>query len=173
MINSGGEKVTMKLSADELFSTGKPINLPTVTLASEAGVKYTEGEDFTLTYYQVIEGADGELTEIEVAKGNIKDIGTYAVVAKPTGNGVLSGDACAQFVVNPPILGDVDGNGVVDIRDVTAIQRHASEFNAVPCFEAADIDGNGVVDIQDATLIQRFLAEFDVPFTIGQPITQS
>ena len=63
------------------------------------GVEYAEGEDYTLTYYQVVEDEDGEAVEVEIAPENIKDIGTYNVVAAPTRNGVLSDSAWAQFTV--------------------------------------------------------------------------
>ena len=65
------------------------------------------------------------------------------------------------------ILGDANGDGMVDIRDVTAIQRHASEYQNVKSFKAADVDGDKAVAVQDATLIQRYLAEYKVEYTIG------
>lgn len=128
MINSEGEKVTMKLSVDEIFYTGKPSNLPTVTLASETGVKYAEDEDYTLTYYQVVKGADGELSDVTIAKEAIKDIGSYKIIAAATGNGKLFGEAQVQFVINPPLLGDTNQDGVVTIDDVTTIQKYLAEY---------------------------------------------
>ncbi len=68
------------------------------------------------------------------------------------------------------ILGDANGDGMVDIRDVTAIQRHASEYQNVKSFKAADVDGDKAVAVQDATLIQRYLAEYKVEYTIGELI---
>ncbi len=62
------------------------------------------------------------------------------------------------------LLGDANNDGVVDIRDVTAIQRNAAEteFITGTSLYDADTDGNGAVDINDATVLQEFLAEFDV-----------
>ena len=68
------------------------------------------------------------------------------------------------------MLGDANGDGSVDIRDVTAIQRHASEYQNVNSVKAADVDGNNAVDVQDATLIQRYLAEYEVEYSIGESI---
>ncbi|MBQ9472693.1 MAG: dockerin type I repeat-containing protein, partial [Ruminococcus sp.] len=56
------------------------------------------------------------------------------------------------------LRGDANGDGVVDITDVTTIQRYLAEYE-VPVFDetAADADLDGEVDIIDATLIQRVL----------------
>ena len=68
------------------------------------------------------------------------------------------------------IRGDVNGDGKVDIRDVTQIQRKLAQFPITSFNEiAADIDGNGL-DISDVTNIQRFLAEMGNPFEIGSSV---
>ena len=173
MVNADGGIVSMNLSDEYVPYTGEPIAPPAVTLTSEMGVEYAEGEDYTLTYYQVVDGVDGEPVEVEIAKEELKDIGTYNVVATPTRNGVLSGEAWAQFRVVeslPAILGDVDGDGEVRILDVTFIQCYLAdipipfEFNEA----VADVDGNGKVEIADATLVQRFLAEYYVEYPVGE-----
>ena len=99
MVNADGGIVSMNLSDQYVLYTGEPITPPAVTLTSEMGVEYAEDEDYTLTYYQVVDGVEGEPVEVEIAKEDIKDIGTYNVVATPTRNGVLSGEAWAQFTV--------------------------------------------------------------------------
>ena len=58
-------------------------------------------------------------------------------------------------------LGDVDGDGKVDINDATLVQKIAAEM-IVPTEiqkKAADVNRDGSVDINDATLIQKFAAE--------------
>ena|GEM_PF-844361 len=63
------------------------------------------------------------------------------------------------------ILGDANGDNMVDIRDVTAIQRYPAGFPAESFNEAAaDIDGNGV-SITDATLIRNTIYQTK-PFNI-------
>ena len=174
MVNADGGIVSMNLSDEYVPYTGEPITPPAVTLTSEMGVEYAEGEDYTLTYYQVVDGVDGEPVEVEIAKEELKDIGTYNVVATPTRNGVLSGEAWAQFRIVeslPAILGDVDGDGEVTILDATFIQRYLAGI-PIP-FELneaiADVDGDGEVTIIDATYIQRWLASLNAPKGIGQP----
>ena len=176
MVNADGGIVSMNLSDQYVPYTGEPITPPAVTLTSAMGVEYAEGDDYTLTYYQVVDGVEGEPVEVEIAKEELKDIGTYNVVATPTRNGVLSGEAWAQFRVVeslPAILGDVDGDGEVTILDATVIQRQLAdipipfEFNEA----VADVDGEDGVTIVDTTYIQRWLAFMNAPKGIGQPLS--
>jgi len=175
MVNADGGIVSMNLSDQYVPYTGEPITPPAVTLTSEMGVEYAEDEDYTLTYYQVVDGVEGEPIEVEIAKEDIKDIGTYNVVATPTRNGVLSGEAWAQFRVVeslPAILGDVDGDGVVTINDATMIQKCIAEFEMPDNFvlKACDTNGDGRITISDATEIQKYVAEYEIPYPIGKMV---
>ena len=62
------------------------------------------------------------------------------------------------------LLGDVNLDEAVNIRDVTAIQRYTAEFRTLNNRQlaAADTDNDGGVTIADATLMQMYFAEFDV-----------
>lgn len=68
------------------------------------------------------------------------------------------------------LYGDADGNGEVEIIDVTRIQRHLS--GAKPLDEAAQkrsaVSGESELSIIDATLIQRYLAGFFKRFPIEE-----
>lgn len=70
-----------------------------------------------------------------------------------------------------PVIGDIDGDGVVTINDATQLQRHLAEFknedgsfivdeSDSASFEIADYDLDRRITIFDATAIQKFLAEF-------------
>ena len=67
------------------------------------------------------------------------------------------------------MLGDADGDGVVNINDVTAIQRHVAEFEVLEDLQAkaADVNGDNSVSIEDATLVQQYLAEYEIDVPIG------
>lgn len=72
------------------------------------------------------------------------------------------------------MLGNVDSEEVVNINDVTAIQRNLAEleeFNELQLL-AADANCDKVVDIFDATAIQMYCAGFVMPTPIGKIITQ-
>jgi len=66
-------------------------------------------------------------------------------------------------------LGDADGDGYVNISDVTDIQRAVAEMDTLDDLrkKAADINGDGVVTIDDATILQMYLAEFATDYPIG------
>lgn len=70
------------------------------------------------------------------------------------------------------IRGDADGDGVVSIGDVTAIQRHLAELEHLNSdrIKAADVTGEGL-DISDATAIQMYLAEFENIHHINETVT--
>ena len=80
----------------------------------------------------------------------------------------------SYVLLDEVLLGDVDLNGYVDIRDVTEIQKCLAELRE-PLDElalmAGDVNGEGNVDISDATSIQLFLAELDFTYPIGQIIS--
>lgn len=72
------------------------------------------------------------------------------------------------------LLGDTNGDGIVNIRDVTAIQRHLVELEPLTgvYLTAADSNCDGTLDISDATTLQMFLAEYSIPYPIGEPLSQ-
>ncbi|MBQ8539322.1 MAG: dockerin type I repeat-containing protein, partial [Ruminococcus sp.] len=83
--------------------------------------------------------------------------------------GLTDGSHCSvcdkvlvEQVVIPklPLIGDVDGNGEINIMDVTAIQFHLAEIEKIPAERLvnADTDGKEGITIMDATMIQLFLA---------------
>ena len=72
------------------------------------------------------------------------------------------------------LRGDADGNGIVDVKDVTTIQSVLAEItdDSDKKIELrADINGDGL-DISDATQIQMYLVEFDNIWHIGEPLVQ-
>ena len=72
------------------------------------------------------------------------------------------------------LLGDANGDGSVNINDVTTIQRYLAELESLEgiYLHAADANQDGTVDIADATTLQMYLAEYDIPYPIGEVMTQ-
>ena len=71
------------------------------------------------------------------------------------------------------ILGDADGNGTIEVIDVTVIQRFLA---GIPVADPDIVERNGDVDgdglnITDATFIQRYLASMETPYEIGETMT--
>jgi PKD repeat protein len=55
---------------------------------------------------------------------------------------------------------DVDGNGIVDMRDMWAVQKHFGETPSSPHWDPrADVDSSGRVDMVDMFTVQRHFGE--------------
>lgn len=85
------------------------------------------------------------------------DVGAYTVIIN--GRGMYTGSQTAAYIITG--LGDVNTDGHINIRDVTAIQRQIAAIETPSGEEWADINGDGETTIDDATHLQRFLAEFE------------
>lgn len=72
------------------------------------------------------------------------------------------------------MLGDTNGDGFININDVTEIQRHLAELSKLNgiCLYAADVNRDDTLDILDATALQMVLAEYDFPNHIGEVIKE-
>ena len=70
------------------------------------------------------------------------------------------------------LIGDVDGNGEVEVRDATWIQRKLTLMDIPFTFSSdrADADGSGDITLMDATYIQRWLAHLKSNDNIGKLI---
>ena len=99
------------------------------------------------------------------------------VCAEDTGEYTLTGEPSNTIIVDIPadktyIIGDVDGNGAVDILDATFVQRYATGLQTPVSPESmmhGDIDGDGAVGIIDATFIQRYSTALAIPYPIDCP----
>lgn len=71
--------------------------------------------------------------------------------------------------------GDVDGNGLIEIIDVTLIQRHLSHLIQLNDDELkrARVDGMSTLNIADATYIQRYLAKLIDKFPVEEMLRVS
>ena len=72
------------------------------------------------------------------------------------------------------LLGDANADKKVDVADVTQIQQFIAELAELDgiYLHAADANQDGTVDISDATALQMYIAEYDLPYPIGEVITQ-
>src|SRR5262249_34329290 len=62
------------------------------------------------------------------------------------------------IVTPPPVVGDVDNNGVVTCRDIAlATKAIGTRLGQVGFMPRADVDGNGVIDVRDISAISRKL----------------
>lgn len=70
------------------------------------------------------------------------------------------------------VLGDANIDGEVNIKDVTAIQKHIAnlEFLSDTGVILADVDSSSDVNIKDATAIQKYVADMETGYDIGKTV---
>ena len=150
------------------------------TVESEKSAEYvihTEKETYSVLFLFPDYDAKGEIVSYseaykfvkhgeDVEEPEIPEISGYAFVSwdKPLTNITEPVVITALYEATGYRVGDVNLDKQVNIRDVTAIQRHISELEILTgdALIAADTNGDGVVDINDATHLQRYLAEYEV-----------
>lgn len=81
------------------------------------------------------------------------------------------------FVVTDGVmytLGETNGDGIISISDVTAIQRHLVDAEHLDglSLKAADVNQDGKTNISDATDLQMFLAKYELTNPIGEIIIE-
>ncbi len=69
----------------------------------------------------------------------------------------------AKWTQNSVMLGDVDGNGKVNMVDVTKIRQYLTNKTKYPLAveAAADVDGSGKINMVDVTKIRQYLTNKD------------
>ena len=82
------------------------------------------------------------------------DTGKYYVRVKANGTQLAS----ETQEIDIFLYGDANGDGKVDIDDLTRLRRYIAELTTVK-FPGADANGDGTVDIDDLTLLRKFIAE--------------
>ena len=89
--------------------------------------------------------------------------GTYRVYMSDYDQGELKQVATFEYAAsNPPKLGDVDGNGVIDMDDAIAIMRHVvklSGWDLSNKANVADINHSGNIDMDDAIIVMRHVVK--------------
>ena len=71
-------------------------------------------------------------------------------------------------------LGDVNGDGIVNVDDATLIQKYLAELETIDgiYLQAADSNEDTEIDVSDATAIQMYAAEYQTGHPIGQVMTK-
>ncbi|MDD5796816.1 MAG: starch-binding protein [Oscillospiraceae bacterium] len=139
-------------------SSGQAAN----TLVNLSAVAYHGKGD--LTYDFTVNGESIQNSSSSTAAWTPSETGTYTIGVTVTDS---EGNICKSsktFTVGDSavvkILGDVDGNGKLNIFDATAIQLSIAEMPVEPYDETvADFNCDGFININDATDIQLKIAE--------------
>ena len=160
------DKAGAKMGVGSIFHIAPDVR-PTNAIAS---FTYSSSDEDVVTVDangMVIAVAEGQATITVRSNNNITK--TYAVTVEGSG-GVshLTGKPAAPVL----ILGDADGNGVVESIDTAVLLRRFAYID-VPYDDVTlshgDVNGDDSVDVLDVSLIQRYLANINTPYAIGEP----
>ena len=80
------------------------------------------------------------------------------IIASPEGGEVVdatiedgNGNYARNLVIKPVLAGDVDGDGTIDVADVTLLVSII--LGNTPATDAADVDGDTAIDVADVTQV--------------------
>ena len=116
-------------------------------------------------YEETFTGNDGEIATLKVNIADNMEDGEYPIQLKSmklTENNISNFYETAlvqsKLTVSSYVVGDISGDGVVDVSDYTGVANHIhgntpEGFNA----KAADVDGNNVIDVSDYTGIANII----------------
>ena len=137
--------------------TGSPIqliNTPTTALPDGYTMKYAVTTENTAP-------TDENLYTTSIPTGT--EAGTYYVWYKVVGDDNHSDTTPASVTVTvmqeSTIPGDIDGDGEVNAKDVTALRRNiVGGYGVELSKEVADLNKDSYVNAKDVSLLRRFLA---------------
>ena len=113
----------------------------------------------TLTF-EVLEGAEDGFTPITLqfdCDGDMFNAAGDAIWFDAVNGGV-------EIVTKSYTLGDLDGNGRINNRDLGMLQQHLNEWPVNINTDAADLDANGRINNRDLGMLQQYINEWDVEF---------
>ncbi|MBR1482799.1 MAG: leucine-rich repeat protein, partial [Ruminococcus sp.] len=119
----------------------------------------TEGlTDVTITPVYLADG-DAYADTFLVTGTKTQRAVTFSVTDAARSYSDVAAEASSETITTS-ILGDVNGDGKIDITDATLIQLHVAQSRLLEGedFAVADVNGDNKVDITDATLIQLHTA---------------
>ena len=123
------------------------------TIATATGAK-GEWVQLANTAYTIPAGATGLLLYVETADSTNSFYMDEAI-------GAVKGtkiDAGLPDQPDTPTMGDVDGSGTVDAKDMKTLLNYLiRKTSTLANAEAADLDGNGVINAMDLALLKRSL----------------
>ena len=95
--------------------------------------------------------------------------GTWTVRARkdmfvPEVQPVILSDKPTEMNFTLCLYGDCDGNGTVNMKDITTLQKKINQWDVTFIEKAADLNGDGSINMKDLTMLQRFINGWKTEF---------
>ena len=139
---------------------------------SETGVADGSGDGQINFVIIPDDGYEVETVQIEGSYKNLKDVSAdegidnLYRITKITSDLIVTVTTKKNNREPGYLLGDVNLDGNIDIRDVTLIQQYLASLKSLDDQQkaVADTDKNGIINIRDATTIQMYIANIITEF---------
>ena len=148
-------------------------NAKSITITFSEDSKIAQGTDYIyiLDYnYQVV----AELTGSEFAGKSYTFKSDILYISKATSQPFTGyGFKVVSAVANYGVIGDINLDNSIDIKDSTLIQKFSAMLIELDKTELAlaDANGDGRVDIKDVTIIQKYCVNLTVDSKIGSKLS--
>ncbi|MDP4120517.1 MAG: leucine-rich repeat protein [Bacillota bacterium] len=145
------------VTADTTLYAGWTINTYTVTFNSNGGIAVASQ---TASYNTTISAPTAPTKAGYTFAGWYKDVNCTILWTFTTDVITANTTLYAGWNANGYIKGDVNGDGVVSLKDASSIQKYLAGVITLNASQitAADILCNGTISLKDATRIQKYLA---------------
>ena len=120
-----------------------------------------------------LKDSDGNKLDAEIGEDgsfNVKDLseGSYTVTVKK--KGYPSRTQTVNVKKDKPIeldyelyqYGDADNNGLVNMKDLTLMQRNINGWDVIVDTAAIDLNSDGQANMKDLTILQRLLNGWNI-----------
>lgn len=123
---------------------------------------FSDANTDKLTYSLSVNGADAVKIPEQFA-WTTDDAGVYTLVFTAD-DGLLTSESftLTLTVLERYLSGDANGDGVVDMKDVTILKRYLAGADVEIQLSGGDTNGDGMIDMKDVTLLRRYLAGWNV-----------
>ena len=158
-------------SYDNWYGSAAPPSTNRAPVLSAVGSKAVTEQD-TLTFTISATDADGDALTYSAANlpagssfnpasrtfswtpGDGQD-GVYAGVRFQVSDGQLTDSEDITITVSDAAFPDVNGDGAVNVADITSLERMIAELDSPDA--GADANGDGMVNVADITFLERFI----------------
>ena len=163
----------VELASLHIFNIALQQTKPTITqqpesVQQEIGKKFsitvkTEGEGLSYQWYARCAG-DEAFSPISIIGNTYDGIMTaalngcevYCTITDTYGNTISTQTITLTCIIT---IGDVNGDGKVNNRDLGLLQQYLADFDVSPIWEACDVNGDGHINNRDLGQLQLQLTE--------------
>jgi hypothetical protein len=127
-----------------------------VTVVAGAPTETIVGEELDISN-MIIKVTFTDNTSVELSEGftlagyDLETVGTQTMTVT-----YREGTKELTLTVKDYMRGDINGDGLVTMKDVTRLVNYLNDDSVAVIDKALDVNGDGVVDSYDATLVARY-----------------